>query len=199
MDNTDQEATGSEPEAAAQGRHGLGNGFDLFKHGGMIALLIVGGVAGAYALVDTFFLMQVMPVGNMPWWPYLGMGVVVAPLAYALGRGAPGIERAAMTLITAAALIWAVYPALLRINAMTGEAEVVTYEARAVGVFEHPEDAYPPVDLRGLGISDYLEAHGAARPHRFRLIKGALGFYQLDLMALYARTSVFYRQRNSTP
>jgi len=197
MDNTSQEAP--TPEAASQPRRGLGNGFDLFAHRGMIALLILGGLAGGYALIDTFFLMQVLPLGGMPWWPYALMIAVGAAVGYGLGRGAPLVEHAAMTLITTVVLGLAAYPAMLRVNSITGEAETVTYQPRAVGVFEHPEAAYPPVDLRGLSLSDYLEAHGTEQPHRFRLVEGELGFYQLDLMALYARTSAFYRRRDVSP
>lgn len=176
-------------------RHVAGGRFDLFHHVGMIVLLVIAGVAGGYALVDGLFLLQALPLGGMPKWPFIVVALVAAGPSFLAGRGAPLFERVGMTLVTSAALTWAVYPAMLRINAMTGEETMVTYQPTAIGAFEHPDGDYPALDLTGLGINEYLEEHGDQRAHRFVLVKGDLGFYQLDLWPLYAVTSQFYRGR----
>lgn len=171
------------------------SGFDLFHHRGLLVLVILFGVAGAYTLVDTFFLLPYTALAGMPLWPFALVAVLTAPAAILIGRGAPALERYAMAALVVVAVTWAVYPVMLRVNALTGEAEAVTYQSTETGVFEDPSGTYPRIDLAGHVAPAYWQDHGIDEPHRFRLVKGSLGFYQLDLRPVYQRIGLFRRQQ----
>jgi len=172
-------------------------GFDLARHPGMLALLAVLFAAGGYALVDIAFTGHYAPLGAIPWWPFLAVAVPAILLAEMLGRGAPRAERVAVGGLAVAALVVAVYPGMLRVNAATAEARVVEYVATAPGRFDPPIGSLPPIDLAQPKLEDYWAQYPSGSHHPFTLLLGAGGFYQLDLAPLYVRTRAFYERQRS--
>lgn len=171
-------------------------GFDLARDRGMVVQLVLLFAAGLYALVDTFFLLQYTPLAPMPGAPFALMLMVVIPLTFWLGRRAPLAERVAVSALTVAALAVAVYPGLLRLNAATAEPQVVEYVPTTPGRFRATTGEYPDIDLSDQSLSEYWAQRGPGESHPFTLLRGAAGFWQLDLAPLYERTRDYYRTRN---
>lgn len=171
--------------------------YDLSSHKGLWALVIGFFVLGGYAVADTAFL--------TPWryleWPapdyFFLTAVVAAVVAWLVSRGAPKLERWAVVGLFAGAAAGAVYPALLRINAATDRDGVSAYRYRQVevGRFE-PVDRpdIPRLEFnRGVEYWESLEHGGELE---FRLARGALKFWQLDLSEVRAEQRAFYRARH---
>ena len=191
-------AQGHGPEWAEAGGGGaVAGGYDLAKHRGMVAQMVLMAVAGLYAVTDAFFLGQFRVLDALPLWPFALVGAGAAVAVGPLGRGAPSGERVAVAALTVAALVAAVYPAMLRLNAWTADPVVVEYTAVAHGRFEAPGDR-PAIDLGDQRLDAYWrEAVGAGGRHRFTLLQGVFGFRQVDLGPLYERTRAFYREREA--
>lgn len=184
-------------EEASSASTRVAAGYDLARHRGMVGQLVVMGLAGLYTVADTFFLGQFHLLDPLPWWPFVAAGAVALLVIPPLGRGAPALERRTVAALTIAAIVAAVYPALLRINALTAQPEVVEYTATAPGQFEAPGER-PVIDLSEHGLEAYwAEVVGSGGQHRFTLLRGALGFRQLALGPLYERTRAFYRERGA--
>lgn len=170
-------------------------GFDMSKHRGLVIQLVAFFAIGLYALIDGLFINAYRPLEPMPMAPYGAAAAIAIVLVAILGRGAPIVERGVVGALTIAVTIAAVHPALLRINALTAEPRVVAYESVAIGRFEPPTPDLPEIDLGDLQIGEYWARYPAGAEHEFHLLRGAAGFYQLDLDPLYARTRDFYRQQ----
>lgn len=173
-------------------------GYDLLKHRGMLTQLALFSTAGLYALLDGFFLGLYEPLEALPWWPFLNAAALVTVCCVLLGRGAPRTERLIVGMLTVAAVTAAVYPGLLRINALTAEGtEAIAYTATGQpGVFEAPRPGLPPLELDFSRLRAYWSEYPEGSQHEFVLLKGAGGFYQLDLQPLYAKTRAYYRKRD---
>jgi len=87
---------------------------------------------------------------------------------------------------------------MMRASAATGEAQPLSYRPTGMGQFQHANKAYPDIDLRGDPMQACWEDHGGAAPHRFRVIQGGLGFYQLDLMRRYGQIGHFQRRQRDS-
>jgi hypothetical protein len=166
--------------------------YDLAKHRGLVLQLVLFFAAGLYALIDglvfdTYKALEPLPVG-----PFVLVGLTGAAIALVLGRGAPPAERAIVGALMVAALTAAVYPGLLRFNALTAEPQQVPYRAVSIGRFESMESGFPDMDLRGLDIDKYWLQYPEGMEHPFVLLRGEGGFYQLDLAPLYQRTRDYY-------
>jgi hypothetical protein len=193
-ETTDEQAGENGTPDVDAGAGGIRSGFDLFDHRGLLALVVLFGIAGIYTLVDAFFLLQYTALGGMPKWPFAAVAILTAPVAIVLGRGAPSVERYAVAALVVVAVSWAVYPAMLRVNALTGESESVAYRSTEVGVFEAPSGNYPRIDLAGRVEPAYWQNLGTDERFRFRLVRGSLGFYQLDLGPVYGAIGRFRQQ-----
>lgn len=169
-------------------------GYDLAKHPGMVAQLALLFVAGIYALLDTFFLGSFMALEPLPTGPFVIATVAGAIIAWASGRGAPARERWVVGVLMVAALTAAVYPSLLRFNALTAEPQELTYRAVDEGQFKSTTPGFPDIDLRKLNIPEYWAEYPEGSEHEFDLIHGAAGFHQVDLRPVYARTREHYSQ-----
>lgn len=169
-------------------------GFDLARHKGLLAQVCLFFGAGLYALIDAFFMQPYLPLGPVPLWPFAVLGAIVAFAAWKLGQGAPGLERAAIGVITVAACVCATHPAMLRLNAATAEAETLTYISRGEGRFESTGDL-PAITFPALDIAEYWEEYPPGSRHEFTLLRGVAGFYQLDRRAFHEHTRQFYRDR----
>lgn len=183
--------TGDDAAAAVPDR----SGFDLAGHRGMVVLLVVFFAAGLYALADAFFLGTWEALEPLSWWPFVAAALPALAGAWRLGRGAPRAERLVVGGLAAAAVVAAVHPALLRINAATAEPRVHEYVATTPGRFLPPRDALPALDLTNKDLDAYWAQYPEGATHEFTLLRGAGGFQQLDLAPLYERTRAFYEAR----
>ena len=170
-------------------------GFDLAKHRGLLIELVLFFCAGLYALVDGLLIASFKPLEALPLLPFIVAAVVALVMVSILGCGAPAVERAAVGMLTVAALTAAVYPGLLRVNALSAEPQSVTYKAVATGRFEPVDRELPAVNLTGLHLDEYWAQYPPGTEHEFHLLRGAGGFYQLNLRPFYAQTQDFYKRR----
>lgn len=173
------------------------SGFDLARHPGMIAQLVLLFAAGLYAVLDTFFLGSFMALEPLPSGPFVIATGAGAAMAVALGRGAPQRERWMVGVLMVAALTAAVYPGILRYNAMTSEAQEVSYRAIGEGQFVPTVARLPDIDVRKLNVPGYWSEYPEGTEHSFHLMRGAGGFYQLDLRPVLTRTREYYSQSAS--
>ena len=172
-----------------------GGKFDLSSHKGMLTQLGLFFVAGAYALVDGLLLQPWEALEAPPLAPFVAAAIAAVSLAGVLGRGAPALERSAVGVLCAAALVAAVYPGLLRYNAVSDPTPVIhDYQMVRPGVFEAADPALPALDLRHLALDEYWRALEPPE-HSFRLYRGEPGFWQLDRNYLFERTRAFYAGR----
>lgn len=184
-------AAGADAVAAANGS----TGYDIRKHRGLVMQLVLFFGAGLYALIDGLFIGSFKPLEPLPVAPFVLTAAAGLAFVAVLGREAPIGERVVVGLLTVVALTSAVYPGLLRFNAITAEPRMITYKAVALGRFEPANEELPPVDLSDLKVHEYWAQYPAGTEHEFRLLRGAGGFYQIDLGALYARTRDFYSKK----
>lgn len=170
----------------------VASGFDLARHKGMLVQLVLLFGAGLYALADTFLLAAYEPLGALPLAPFATTGVVGLFAVSRLGRGAPRTERLIVGALTVIALVAAVHPATLRVNAWTAEPETVAYVSAGAGRFDPPGGGLPGIDLSALDVPEYWAEYPPGTPHEFTLLRGVGGFYALALAPVYARTRHFY-------
>lgn len=142
-----------------------------------VALLLI---ALVYYFGDTFIEWPYMAVENVPVWPYVIVGFSGLWLGYDLGKNAPRMERILISIMLAGSLCAACYPLMLRLNALTappGE-DLYTYTQVRPGYFKPPRADLPWIYF------DYQPAYWLGLPaggtHQFRIMKGVLGFYEVD-------------------
>ena len=167
-------------------------GFDLTQHKGMKVQLVLMVCLGLYALIDGLFLGHFKPLESLPITPFVIVALAGGVLVVCLGRRAPLMEAIVVGMFTVGVLVSAVYPGMLRINAMTADAQYVTYTALGDGHFESESEYLPRLDLSTLKVHEYLEQYPEGAEHEFLLQRGVAGFYQLDLKAFYDKTRAFY-------
>jgi hypothetical protein len=167
-------------------------GYDLAKHPGLVVQLVLFFVAGLYALIDAFIINPFKVLEPLPTEPFVVVGLVGVVLAFVLGKGAPIMERSIIGVMMAATLMAAVYPGLLRLNAMTAEPKEIRYRAVGTGQFVSTTPNLPALDLRSLDVNEYWSQYPDGTDHEFVLLRGAGGFYQVDLQPLYDRTRDYY-------
>jgi len=197
------EALESTPLVRALRQHGIeiladetgdhATGFDLTSHTGLGAMLVMMLSIGGYAVVDQFFYGRFAPLEPLPLWPFGATAMLGLAILLPMGRGAPAVERGAVTALTLAALVAATWPGMLRYNALTTSPQTTTYITRQAGLFDPPDASMPVIDLRRADLVDYFHRFPAGSEHEFTLLRGALGIWQLDRTDLYARTRAFYR------
>ncbi len=190
-----KEAGAGAPKPGGNAGDEATTGFDLAKHPGLVVQLGLFFGAGLYAVGDTFFVSAFQALEALPVEPFLAVALIGAVLVFALGRGAPVVERWAVGVLTVAALTAAVHPALLRFNAATAQAQEVAYRAVGAGRFEPMAGDLPSIDLRALGVDEYWAQYPAGAEYEFRLLRGDGGFYQVDLAPVYAHTRAFYSDK----
>ncbi len=180
----------AEPEGGGPTR--VAKGYNLLHSPGLIAQLVLFFGAGLYALVDGVVIRAYRPLESLPLEPFAIVAAVGIVLVAVLGRGVPAVERAGVGVLTVAALVAAVYPGLLRINALTAEPRSLTYRSVSSGRFEPDVRGLPAIDLRDLKVDEYWSQFSSGAEQRFVLLRGVGGFYELDMSPIYASTRAFY-------
>lgn len=169
--------------------------FRLRSHRGLTVQLGITALLLFVLLVDVL-LSRFDALEALPLVPFMLTAVTGLLAVRFLGRGAPDPERWVVGGLTVAALIFAVAPALVWVNALTAGPRVLEYEARAPGVFASPDPAYPDLDLRDLNVPDYWAGYPPGSSHAFTLRRGIGGFAVLDRWPLLAATQRYYRERD---
>ena len=163
------------------------------------ALIAVGGVFALvlYAIVD-FMLNQETYVAAPASTLFVAAGGITSVLVFPWLRqsAVPRVEGVFVSLLFGAALGAAMYPGLLRINQLTDGEGLQTYRYVLQRDFSLiPEEAGMPL-LAFPKFPEYWEQFQPGSMHEFRLRRGALEFYQIDMAPVYARTREFYRSRS---
>ena len=185
----------SESDSGAEQLLGAPLGFDLTKHRGMKAQLVIIAFVGLYILMDGLFLGNFKALEPLPVWPFLATALGSLSLVFMLTRGVPIAERAIVGLLTATLLTSAVYPGLLRVNAITAESQRIAYVAVGLGKFEAKKEGLPALDLSDIQIKEYWKQYPPGAEHSFLMQRGIAGFYQVNLNELYAESRDFYRNQ----
>lgn len=160
---------------------------------GTVILLLV---LLVYAILD-FMLNHEIYATTPPYGLFVTSGIIGAMVAWAvLNRAAvPLGETTAVALLFGCAFGAALYPGLLRMNQFTDVTGLQTFRyVLKADLSLVPEQTELPV----LRFPDYLDYWMHLPPnsvHEFRLRRGALRFYQVDMDPVYARMRQYYRQQ----
>ena len=154
-------------------------GYDIAQDKRLLVAVGLLLVALVYYYGDTFIDWPYMPLENVPVWPYAVVGFLGLWLGYDLGKKAPRMERVLVSIMLAGSLCAACYPLMLRLNALTAGADDHIYRYTQVrpGYFKPPEAGLPYIYFEGQA---YWSMFPNGNTYEFRLLKGALGFYEVD-------------------
>ena len=154
-------------------------GYDIAQDRRLLVAVGLLLVALAYWFGDTFINWPYMAVENVPWWPYIFIGSLGLWLGYDLGRRAPPMERTLISILLAGALCAASYPLMLRLDALTAPAgdDLYTYTQVRPGYFKPTKSGMPWIYF---DTQTYWMVFPNGSTHEFRVLKGALGFYEVD-------------------
>ena len=147
-----------------------------------LAALMVCAALVAYGFAD-IVINQETYASRPPYAFFALLGVVAALIAgrWLGGESVPRAERVGLAIILGATFGAALYPGLLRINQLTDRVGLQTYlyQLQRDGSLA-PLQTGPP-DLNFPRYADYWSSFSAGSLHEFRLRKGGLGFYQVDM------------------
>lgn len=162
-----------------------GGSFNLVTHPGTLVALAGFVLLAGYGVLDGLMLSPWRFVEWPPAAPIVGAAAVAGTAAALLARAAPDLERWALTGLLAAAAAGAAYPAMQRVNAATDPDGASGYRYRqvAVGRFE-PVDRPDMPQLAFDRYPEYWQAQPADGEMQFRLARGDLGVWQLDLTGI---------------
>lgn len=159
---------------------GKARGYDIAQNRGLMTAVVLAFILGFYFVGDTFIAADYAYLSAPPLWPFVPTAALGLWCGWRLGKTAPMVERSVVALLLGAALAAALYPGMLRLNAFTatGGHDIYAYTQISAGNFSPPDAALPPIHLDSNG--DYWGQFKNGSTHRFRVVHGALGFYQLD-------------------
>jgi hypothetical protein len=150
----------------------------------------------AYAITD-LVINQETYASRPPYSTFALLGVIVALIAgrWLSGADMPSAERAGLAIVLGATFAAALYPGLLRINQLTGGVGLQTYlyQLQRDGSLA-PLQTGPP-ELRFLRYADYWSSFSAGSLHEFRLRRGGLGFYQVDMAPINEAMRKYFRKQ----
>lgn len=167
--------------------------YALEKNSRALALAAVFVVLVVYAIADTAIGSETY-AGAPPYFLCMAAGMLVAGLSWIWLRGGavPVPERAFVALFVGAALGAALYPGLLRLNQLTDREGLQSYRyTLEADLSLTPLEPGLPA-LRFMRDFDYWMQFPRGSIHTFRLRRGALGFYQIDLAPLHEDLRRFY-------
>lgn len=171
--------------------------FDIMKHRGLLAQVVLFLAALVYALADGLAINPYRLLEGQPWLFLVAVALIAAAVVNVSGRGAPRMERLAVGIMTVAAVTAASYPLFLRINAWTGTSQEVIYTATEEGSFRSIEGDHPPVHVDVARAPEYWAQFGRGERHTFTLVRGVADVYQLDTRPIFRETRAFYRRQSN--
>jgi hypothetical protein len=149
-----------------------------------------------YALVD-FLINEETYAARAPYGFFALLGVVAALLAgrWLRGGNVPYAERVGLAAVLGVTFGVALYPGLLRINQLTDRVGLQTYlyQLQRNGSLA-PLQTGPP-DLVFPRYADYWSSFSVGSLHEFRLRRGGLGFYQVDMAPVNDAMHAYFRSR----
>jgi len=166
--------------------------FQLGSHKGLGLQVVLLFVFGGYFAVDHFMLAPYQALQSVPKLPFLVLAMPALVLIVISGRGAPKLERAAVGTMLLAAMLAALYPAMLRYNAVDAETINATYEASAGAYYQALNQELPAIDMSQHRGEEYWQQFEAGSLHNFTLLRGSLGIYQLDMTTLNSTVRAWY-------
>lgn len=153
-------------------------------------------VMGAYAFVGTVFVYEESYAVQPPYAIFLGSGVLfaLAVLLWLTRAGVPILESVVLAMLLGTSIGGAMYPGLLRINELSDEIGLVEYQyVLQENMQLTPRIAILPT-LRFDNFHEYWQHHGAGSLHYFKIRKGGLDFYQINMRPLYDEIKIFYKK-----
>lgn len=173
------------------------DGFALEKNRAALAVVAGFFVLLFYALADTFFLNPEAYAVTPPLAPFLAAGGLAALAAGLWMRrgGVPAAESIAVAVLFGVTVGAAAYPGALRLNALTDDDGLRTYEYQLTAQRQlEPLRAGPPA-LVFAGHYEYWAQFAPGSVHRFELRRGGLGFYQLNMRPLERVLREYYERQ----
>ncbi|MCS3903470.1 hypothetical protein J2T55_001491 [Methylohalomonas lacus] len=168
--------------------------FDLTTNRTALACLLLMVGLGLYALVDGVLLTGDRYAATPPYLWFALAALLVAALAAArLQRAAvPRLESTVLALLLGVSVALAVWPGLLRINAVTAAdgPEQHVYTLAADGVLQ-PDTAGLPVMRRPID-ANFWNAQSAGSRWPFAMRRGLFGFWQYDSRPLIENIRQYY-------
>jgi hypothetical protein len=153
-----------------------------------------------YAFADTFIFNGEAYVDKPLYEAYVAGGVALSVLALLLMRRAsvPLPETLTIAILAGAAFGAALYPGLLRINQLTDREGLIAHEYKMVkpASFVPLKPELPAIKFPERHVF-FWSSHTLGQIETFRLRKGGLGFYQIDMAPIYKRIDNFYEARNA--
>ena len=149
-----------------------------------------------YGLTD-FVINEETYASRPPYSSFALLGVIVALIAGRRLRGGdvPHAERVGLAIVLGATFGAALYPGLLRINQLTDRVGLQTYlyQLQRDGSLATLQ-AGPP-DLIFPRYADYWSSFSVGSLHEFRLRRGGLGFYQIDMAPINEAMRKYFRNQ----
>jgi len=179
-------AMDSEPGKAAS------EAFQLGSHKGLGLQVVLLFVFGGYFAVDHFMLAPYQALQPIPKLPFLLLAMAALALIAISGRGAPKLERGAVGIMLLVAMLAALYPAMLRYNALDAEVINATYEASTSGHYTALNKDLPDIDMSRHRGDEYWQQYEAGSLHEFTVLRGQGGFYQLHMTPLNRKIRAWY-------
>jgi hypothetical protein len=167
-------------------------GFDLAANPRTLGAVGLACVLGAYALID--YLLFNETYADTPLYAVnvaLGAAVALAAALWLRRGKVPRLESTALALLVGVAMSLVAYPGLLRVNQLSDEQGLRSYEyvLQPDMTLRCTTSGVP--DLR-LGDHKYWQSFPIGSTHSFALRRGGLGFYQVDLGPYHDDLRAFY-------
>ena len=161
----------------------------------MVGLMIFATLM-AYGLTD-LILNHETYASRPPYGLFSLIGLLVAVVAVRwLSQGKiPPAERAGLAIVLGLTCGAAAYPALLRVNQLTDRAGLQTYLYRLQGDGSLVPVQDGPPTLAFPRYADYWASFGIGSVHQFRLRKGGLDFYQIDMAPINTAMRKHFREQ----
>ncbi|MEJ2140758.1 MAG: hypothetical protein P8Y24_00085 [Gammaproteobacteria bacterium] len=169
--------------------------FDLLSSPKIKTILIFMLAMGSYSLIDALLNMETYLVTPSLWWFVIGgvAGSVFAFLKMSDNK-IPLSNTIGVSVIFGVFAGIALYPGLLRINQLTDSYGLRSYEyqMKSDGVFRSNDPSLPEIRM---APDKYWKSIKIGDKYSFRIRKGGLGFYQIDMDKVYANMRNWYCQQ----
>ena len=165
------------------------------SRGALVAIALIF-VLIVYTIVD-LVINEEAYASRPPYSLYVLVGVLVALVTgrWLHAGNVPYRERVGIAVVLGAVLGFALYPGFLRINEMTDRVGLRTYvyQLQADGSLAPLQQGLP--ELRFPRYADYWSKFAKGSLHEFRLRRGRLGFYQIDMAPINEAMREYFQGR----
>jgi WD40 repeat protein/RsiW-degrading membrane proteinase PrsW (M82 family) len=158
-------------------------GFALESNRHSLTAMILFFLLVAYAVLDfTYFNQETyaeQPLYEVYLWGAVGMAILV--MGWLIRAKVPKRESVMLALLVGGAFGAALYPGLLRLNQLTDQVGLTTYQYELQSDLSFKPVADKTLPTLYLDDDDYWSEFETGSIHEFQLRKGGLGFYQINL------------------